>query len=147
MPQREWTTKQLRGLPELRHLAPDDPALVRWNRRQWIPQVLSLGVFLSIAVPTWILALVCIAETMDSNASYSARQLQLLTFSSLVLFLGSFPLALLGGAFGAFLAYRIGLRKLRTELRRRGIPICIRCGYQAGDIAAHRCPECGAPAP
>jgi hypothetical protein len=49
--------------------------------------------------------------------------------------------------FGAYWVYRGTQRILRAELRRRGIPVCIRCGYQAGDIAAPRCPECGAPAP
>lgn len=33
---------------------------------------------------------------------------------------------------------------LRAELRRRGFPICIACGYEGVDIHAPQCPECGA---
>ena len=55
---------------------------------------------------------------------------------------------LLGGViahgFGAFWVFRIRQRRLRTELRRRGIPICIACGYEGGTIDIPRCPECGA---
>jgi hypothetical protein len=71
---------------------------------------------------------------------------------------GSMDLSLLGllvaalgspvaHGFGAYWIYRSTQRILRAELRRRGIPICIACGYEGGDIAAPRCPECGAPAP
>ncbi len=34
-------------------------------------------------------------------------------------------------------------QKLRKELAARGIPICIRCGYDIRGLTDARCPECG----
>lgn len=34
---------------------------------------------------------------------------------------------------------------LRRELNRRGIPVCLRCGYSLQGLTESRCPECGRP--
>lgn len=36
-------------------------------------------------------------------------------------------------------------REIRRELNRRGVPICVRCGYNLHGLAEPRCPECGTP--
>lgn len=36
-----------------------------------------------------------------------------------------------------------GRRFLREELHKRGIPICVRCGYNLTGCLSDRCPECG----
>lgn len=35
-------------------------------------------------------------------------------------------------------------RYIRTRLLKLGIPVCIRCGYDARGNSSERCPECGA---
>ena len=34
-------------------------------------------------------------------------------------------------------------RAIRRELVRRGIPICVHCGYDTRNLTENRCPECG----
>ena len=45
-----------------------------------------------------------------------------------------------------FLTCRRQLQGLiRKDLVRRGIPVCVRCGYDRTGSAGKRCPECGEP--
>jgi fructose-specific phosphotransferase system IIC component len=37
--------------------------------------------------------------------------------------------------------------QIRRELNERGIPLCIRCGYNLTGLTQPRCPECGTPFP
>ena len=39
-------------------------------------------------------------------------------------------------------AYR---RKVRADIRKLGVPICVRCGYRAANMHTETCPECGKP--
>ena len=39
-------------------------------------------------------------------------------------------------------AYR---RKVRADIRKLGIPICVRCGYRAASMHTETCSECGKP--
>jgi len=34
-------------------------------------------------------------------------------------------------------------REMRDELRFKGLPICVKCGYDLGSIENSNCPECG----
>lgn len=34
-------------------------------------------------------------------------------------------------------------RAIRMELARRGIPVCVQCGYDIRGLPENRCPECG----
>ena len=34
-------------------------------------------------------------------------------------------------------------KHLREQLIARGVPICLRCGYDVKGLAKPRCPECG----
>lgn len=47
---------------------------------------------------------------------------------------------------GAILVWRNTVRRsLREQLIEKGIPICLKCGYDLRGQAVPRCPECGAP--
>jgi hypothetical protein len=43
----------------------------------------------------------------------------------------------------ALVAYRPYTRFLRRYLNERGVPVCMRCGYDLRAIIEPRCPECG----
>lgn len=38
-------------------------------------------------------------------------------------------------------------RSLRQRLRKYGVRLCIRCGYDMANTPSNRCPECGVPVP
>ncbi len=59
-------------------------------------------------------------------------------------FFPTYAIALLFVA-GFTFSIQIGIvkRKLRTELVKRGVPICIPCGYDLRGLTEPRCPECG----
>ncbi len=47
---------------------------------------------------------------------------------------------------GVETAFRRPIRRaIRSELNRRGFPICQRCGYSLTGLTEPRCPECGQP--
>lgn len=60
-------------------------------------------------------------------------------------------LALAGGALAFLLVVNVTFvvgrrsirRSLRASLRRRGIPMCVVCGYNLRNLPQRRCPECG----
>ena len=130
-------------MPELRHFRDGDPFITRWHDRIWLPQLCSLIFFLCFGAPMWGVAAHCYAEALNSNVPYSVAQQRGYAVSAVVLLLASVPVGALGGALGAFFVHRDALGRLRSELRRRGIPICIACGYEGGTIDIPRCPECG----
>jgi len=45
----------------------------------------------------------------------------------------------------AWCARRLAQRHLRRYLLRKGVPICLRCGYDLRGQTEARCPECGGP--
>jgi hypothetical protein len=56
-------------------------------------------------------------------------------------FVGTF----LSGAVCAFAFRRSAARRLREILNQRGMPTCMRCGYDLRAASDPRCPECGQP--
>lgn len=57
---------------------------------------------------------------------------------------------IIGGLVGGLFVYGIGRiwrrpmqQCLRQELNKRGIPICMKCGYDLRGQVEPRCPECG----
>ncbi len=36
-------------------------------------------------------------------------------------------------------------REIRRELNQRGVPVCVRCGYDLTGLTQRRCPECATP--
>lgn len=148
MPKRNWTAKQLREIPELRHFAFDHKLARRAARchrfGKYSPNLLCIAFVLGWLL-TYIIAissLIVLWALVESTGDTSPPGWVLL-------------ILLIAGPFGCMVALAKSLqvpfhdwlsrKHLRTELRRRGIPICIPCGYEGGDIDAPRCPECGAP--
>ncbi len=138
-----WSRGQLRLIPELRHFQPTDPFARRWTDRfgpgWWlmIGAATGLAVVLSLAWHVLALALFDpLTRSLHAGTRFELMMMGLVSMSTLVVVLGA-------GFLGGRLAHRVRIRVLRTELRRRGIPICIACGYEGGDIDATRCPECG----
>lgn len=138
---RAWTSRHLRLFPELRRFNPSDPATSQWTsmfRRGWWETGGSCLLWMTL----WTLACaaVCLVLVRILPDDDLVRLLIVATVAS-------WPIGVwFAGQFGEFLAHRRAQRSLRSELRRRGIPICIACGYEGGDIAAPKCPECGASA-
>lgn len=72
-------------------------------------------------------------------------------------FVGPLPPGVRGGIFGGIaggsavwlLGFVLRSRTkgiMREELRKRGIPVCLHCGYSLRGVPEPRCPECGKPA-
>ena len=56
----------------------------------------------------------------------------------------SFVLIVLSGGVGGVWLYSASTRRrLREELNRRGIAVCMKCGYDLRGQVEQRCPECG----
>ena len=53
-------------------------------------------------------------------------------------------IAVSGGALFPFTRRRSLRKFLRRRLTERGIPICLKCGYDLRGLTEPRCPECGA---
>jgi len=56
-----------------------------------------------------------------------------------------FMLYLIGAGLAFWLTRRDIRRRLRTQLTKKGIPICIPCGYNLTGNESGTCPECGTP--
>ena len=142
MPKREWTAQQLRRIPELRHVSRDHRvarrAIALYPFTRCSPIVLS-----SVLAIAWFMLwlLWALKVVIDAYGEPDVGRLGILAY--LVLWWGGTAMWTPVGRFLPFLAVR-ARSQLRAELRRRGIPICIACGYEGGDINAPRCPECGA---
>ncbi len=141
MTQRPWSSRQLRLYPELHHAKPNDPQVRRWvdDERSRIHAFWVVGIgFLCL----WPFVVFPVLFMMGWGL------------------LADIPILYNGIPIAAFCAWPMGIliplvrtfrgaprsarRKLRAILRRRGIPICLKCGYEGGDITAPKCPECGA---
>ncbi len=56
-----------------------------------------------------------------------------------------FILSLIGFGIAIWLTRRDIRRRLRAQLTKKGIPVCIPCGYDLTGNVTGRCPECGTP--
>ena len=145
MPKRDWTTTQLRRIPELRHVSRDHRmgrrAIALYPFTRCSPMVLSnvLAIAWFMLWLLWTLRVV-----IDAHGEPDVGLVGTLAY--LMLWWGGTAMWSPIGRLLPFLAMRARC-DLRTELRRRGIPICVSCGYEGGDIDAPRCPECGSEQP
>jgi len=130
-----WSKRQLRIYPELAWFDRADPIARRCvGRTSMRANMQALAG--SISAVVW--ALLCgVGVVLLGRVSDALGAIFFVT-----ILIGT-PIAY---GFGAYWVYRSTQRLLRSELRRRGIPACLRCGYVGGDMSAPRCPECGAPA-
>lgn len=142
-----WTAGELKRVPERRHISPRDP-FFRWRRwflRRGARDGLALVVGVCAIRAVFILMGVALWNTFVTPAFVAApngtRSISVTTYVLIVVQW----LAVTTFAFWhIFRSARLERRALRSELRRRGIPICIACGYEGGDMSAPKCPECGA---
>ncbi len=143
-PKTEWSAAELKRQPELHHLPPTDPYAKQWLVGRCLGFWVDFGIVAAcMLVYTTIwqglcsLILVPLVTTHITSSPWLAYVL-----------LGANLCAILGLGVGTMLAssYVAKRRKrsVRSELRCRGIPICVKCGYEGGDMSAPRCPECGA---
>ena len=150
-PKTDWTAPELKRCPELRSITPNDPyfsrgAAVRRFLRTTLPE---LGVIMAaLTVCCLILGLIARATLGAVSRLPTTNPLMLHPWiaGGVVVFA-----VLQYGVITAVVAWwgRLRVRRerhrLRSELRCRGMPICLKCGYEGGDINAPKCPECGAP--
>ena len=148
MSTRAWSTRQLRRMPELRHFDQSDPLALHWGR------VFSDGAMASrwtslFALTGWTIAclaaaLLCFGLTLSTGLSVPNPPLEAVCrWVLLTVIIGWLPGCILINSRNRSSSLRHARRTLRSELRRRGIPICIACGYEGGTIDTPRCPECG----
>ena len=141
---REWSTHQLRLYPELKHFERTDPLAARWCRPLrdgWWTEKWT-GLF-AVTVWTFVclgLILACFGFAYRTGSRSMGSSLVAIIVGVVIAWL---PGSWIVGNWSAFQTRRYARRILRSELRRRGIPICIACGYEGGDITTPRCPECG----
>ncbi len=142
----EWSKRQLRLHPELARYARDDHLAQRWCgflRDGWWASLFTAIVYGFL----WSFACLVVAAFLFGFSTRIQNEvmqiaLRFLAGGIAILWIPGFWIA---AQFGAFVTHRYATHVLRFELRRRGIPICVRCGYEGGDMSAPRCPECGAP--
>lgn len=154
-----WPPRPLRKLPEIRYVDAKEPFARRWlrtwSRGYWI-EFVYLSTMQLFYLAAWIGLLVAsgrygipIVRPMFKGTPWPFG------FGAFVVWilLSAVAAAALMHVFARFLFRRFPVVRmlrwfrLRCELRRRGIPICVSCGYEGGDIDAPRCPECGAEQP
>jgi hypothetical protein len=144
-----WPASRIRRQPELAHIPPTDPYFV-WPARiarlvRWDLPDLGVGIALA-ALFAWaysvayglVVPVIC-ASTVGNPIAlrpWIAAAMAVAFF----LHYASITAIVMWWMPGWFKRHN---GRLRAELRRRSIPICIACGYEGGDIAAPRCPECG----
>lgn len=124
--------------PELGLWATDDERRAAWRRAFRTcgnrPQVV-LGALVSALVAG---SLVQLGKWMSV---YGASELR--SYAIELVFAG------IGGASGglvfAHLVRRVVRRELRADLARRGLALCVNCGYDLRGQQELRCPECGTP--
>lgn len=149
----QWSPAVVRHRPELAHLPPTDPYFARWTATRRVLRVLLPQLVVCFALialvqvcANWIL-LQAIASLQHRIANNPATAAQAFTWASRIgpaYVLGANVIYLLIALWFGRRASRRLQRAARTELRRRGFPVCLNCGYEAGAIATARCPECGA---
>ena len=141
---RPWTRRQLERFPELSRFAPDDAFAQRCCRPLragwWNAALLNATVVFLWSI-VW--GVVCFLWLASSG---SPRLPAPSPVGVILASLGWIAGLVVAVWFSRWLVRGYLAWHLRTELRRRGIPVCLKCGYEGGDIAAPRCPECGAPA-
>jgi len=150
MPKREWTANQVRRIPEIRHCAPTDRLARKTVRRhalgRFSPNVLALAC-VGGWILAWMIATTCLFMVLAWAVPSWLGEGSPVPGWVWVAYMLSLPIgcvvSLIQSLRIPFIAWRTR-RMLRAELRRRGIPICVSCGYEGGDIAAPNCPECGA---
>ena len=121
----------LRENPELRHLPPGAPG---WRARLRIALVLMVAMLVWFGIvegAIWILLSAVGSAVPPRRIGYVALGLTGAQFG------GAIMLAL-------WVARRMMNHAIRRAVQRKGIPICIRCGYEPGSWT-DRCPECGRP--
>lgn len=127
-PHHKW---ELRQFPELAHFPPGEPS--RWMRvRMRLISMWPLGLAYLCGSVLTVAALSVLAlffGVISANAMKLGMALVCLPWF-VIMFAAARPMR------------RIERRLLRRELLRRGIPICVRCGYEPGSWT-DRCPECG----
>ena len=126
----------LRHFPEL-DLFPTAEDRRRANRRATLRLV---------GRPRWLLAAaaaIVLALTLTFALRWGVSSLGLpisRTTSNLIL---AVPVAIGCSLFGVWLMRRELSRRLRLELLDRGVPVCVRCGYDLLGVPGPGCPECG----
>lgn len=134
----------LKRAPELAALDATDPELRRWGGFHGV----YVWVFLWAAVTgaiAWVALLVNFGAEAFEHAERALRPWlgRNTPWAILAMYVGPY---LVGVTLGWIRFRAIAIRRMRVAVRRRGIPICVKCGYDGGDITAPKCPECGAPA-
>lgn len=148
MSTRAWSTRQLRRMPELRRFDPDDPFARRWaspwNWGWWLRVGCGAGFGAAVLLVCGLLAPAVLGMGSQRFPSPTAPRSAFLP--TLLAAVGLVAAGLAAWA-GYAMERSIQRTMLRAELRSRGIPMCIACGYDGGDAASPRCPECGAAYP
>ena len=139
---RPWTRRQLERFPELARFAPDDAFAARCCRpfrAGWWNAALMSGTVVFLWSIVW--GVVCFLWIGSSSGQRLHAPSALGASVAVVVWVAGVIVAAWGARWvvRGYLAWH-----LRTELRCRGFPICIACGYEGVDIDALQCPECGA---
>ena len=144
-----WSRSRLRRLPELAHIPPDDPYFARSARvrrflRHWLPLLAALlvGEVAYILLFGSLARLVAAALTPRMSTNPIGFRPWIIAYWCVVVVLTYGVCYAATLRMGHILRRRSNTR-FRTELRRRGIPVCLKCGYEAGAMSAPNCPECG----
>ncbi len=129
-----WIQQRLNQFPELAQLESDA------ERRELLRVVTSQLVRSTLY---WVVVVVTIAVLMPLGFFLVLRVAHIPT--------GPGYGGIIGGVVGLLAVLLTGILMrtrqstlLRRELNRRGVPVCIRCGYGLRGVGAPRCPECGA---
>lgn len=147
-----WSARQVRRRPELAHIPPTDPyfasrAITARFLRRGLPVIAATIATMLLIWYAWGFVaqavLTFMQHPVDANSQGSSRaSVHACVVSILV---AQWVTTLGAGVWMTRWSSRRRRRTLRGEVRRRGVPICIACGYESGDIHSPRCPECGAP--
>ena len=119
------------------------PETVRFDNPDEIHRILELSlaprrtVFVIGGVITWILVVVFVCRTLAAPLGVPPWVAQV-------------AIQPVGMLVGFYWLFNFGLRRpfqraLREALQRKGVPICLKCGYDLRGQTEPRCPECGTP--
>jgi len=135
-------------MPELRRFAPADPFALRWAARWhwgwWIRTGCGAGFGAAVLFVCGLLAPAALRFFSPGTAAAIAN-------GSIIVPAALSALTVLASTVGAWVGFvmerEVQRIVLRTELRRRGFPVCMKCGYERGHPGVPRCPECAAHTP